>query len=48
VVANTDPATLPAGTHYQVEEAVSGVARSYPVTIPHNAGAVVDLSTLAP
>lgn len=48
LVANTDPGTAPAGTHYLVEEAINGVSRSYTVTIPHNAGSTIDLSTLSP
>lgn len=48
LAANTDPATDPPGTEYTVDEAISGVTRSYPVTIPHNAGSTIDLSTLAP
>jgi hypothetical protein len=46
LAANTDPATLPTGTSYLVEELISGVSRNYYVQIPHNAGSTIDLSTL--
>ena len=47
LAANTDPATLPAGTTYLVEEDIGGARRSYYVEIPHDQGAALDLSTLA-
>lgn len=47
LAANTDPATLPAGTAYLVEENIGGAIRSYYVTVPHDQGSAVDLSTLA-
>lgn len=46
VVANTDPATVPADTRYRVVEEIEGVLRSYYVVIRHDAGATVDLSSL--
>lgn len=47
LVANTDPGTTPAGSHYTVREAIIGQSeRSYRVVIPYNAGSTIDLSTL--
>lgn len=46
VAANTDPATTPDDAVYLVEESVGGATRNYYVTIPHDAGAVVDLADL--
>jgi hypothetical protein len=46
LAANTDPATLPTGSYYLVNEVVGGAARSYYVQIPHGAGASIDLATL--
>lgn len=48
LAANTDPATVPSGTTYLVQEVLGGVARSYSVVVPHNAGSTVALSTLGP
>jgi len=48
LAANTDPATTPAGTFYDVAEVINGVTRSYTVIVPHNAGSTVDLTTLTP
>jgi hypothetical protein len=47
LVANTDPATAPAGTSYLVEEKIGGATREYYVQIPHDQGSTIDLSTLA-
>lgn len=46
VAANTDPATTPDDAVYLVEESIGGATRNYYVTIPHDAGAVVDLADL--
>lgn len=47
LVANTDPATTPAGSAYTVREEIADQPpRTYPVTVPHNAGSPIDLSTL--
>lgn len=48
LAANSDPSTTPLGTSYLVEEVVAGVTRRYYVTVPHNAGSTIDLSTLVP
>lgn len=45
--ANTDPATQPSGAAYLVEESIGGATRKYYVTIPHDQGSTLDLSTLA-
>jgi parallel beta-helix repeat protein len=47
LAANTDPATLPVGTAYLVQEDIAGATRSYYIEVPHNAGSSIDLSTLA-
>lgn len=48
LAANTDPATTPSGTYYNVVEDIVGQARrSYAVVIPHNGGSSIDLGTLA-
>lgn len=47
LVANTDPATAPAGSYYTVRENIVGQpTRTYTVIIPHSAGSLVDLSGL--
>jgi hypothetical protein len=47
LAANTDPGTLPSDdSYYLVKEVIGGASRSYYVQIPHDAGAVIDLSTL--
>lgn len=46
LAANTDPATLPVGGYYLVNEVVGGASRSYYVQIRHDAGSTIDLSTL--
>lgn len=46
LAANNDPATLPTGSYYLVQEAVGGASRSYYVQIPYNLGASIDLATL--
>ena len=48
LAANTDPLTTPAGVQYLVTESISGVSRSYPVQIPHNQGASLDITALTP
>lgn len=46
--ANTDLATLPAGSYYTVREDVAGQPRrSYRVIVPHNVGSPLDLTALA-
>jgi hypothetical protein len=47
VAANSDPATLPVGASYDVQETLTGQAtRTYRVVIPHNQGSTVSLSAL--
>lgn len=46
LAANTDPATVPTGSYYLVQEVVGGATRSYYVQIPHDLGASIDLATL--
>lgn len=49
LAANTDPATTtPSGddAYYLVEESIGGAVRRFSVTIPHNAGAELDLADL--
>lgn len=49
LAANTDPATTtPSGDapYYLVEESINGATRRYAVTIPHDAGPLVNLATL--
>ena len=51
LAANTDPATTtPSGSpaYYTVTESMNGASRSYPVTIPHDAGSTVYLADLRP
>jgi hypothetical protein len=48
LAANTDPATVPAGSYYLVHEVISEVSRSYYVQIRHDIGSTVDLATLEP
>lgn len=47
LVANTDPGTAPAGSHYTVREDIRGqLRRTYRVVIPHGAGSPIELSGL--
>lgn len=46
LAANTDPATLPTGAYYLVQEVIGGASRSYYVQIRHDIGSTIDLSTL--
>ncbi len=46
LAANTDPATVPVGGAYLVEESIGGATRKYYVVIPHNAGSSIDLGAL--
>jgi hypothetical protein len=46
LAANTDPATLPTGSSYLVEESIGGASRKYYVQVPHDQGSPLDLSTL--
>ena len=51
LAANNDPATTtPSGdpAYYTVVESMNGASRSYPVTIPYNAGSTVYLADLRP
>lgn len=47
LAANTDPGTTPAGVTYKVVEQLNGTTRTYYVSIPHDQGSTLDLSTLA-
>lgn len=47
LAANTDPGTTPTGTAYLVEETIGGATREYYVTIPHDQGSLIALSSLA-
>jgi hypothetical protein len=47
LVANTDPATAPAGAAYKVDEVINGVKRTYHVQVPHNLGSSLTLYSLA-
>lgn len=48
LAANTDLATVPAGSYYTVREEIVGQpVRSYRVIVPHAFGALVDLGALA-
>jgi hypothetical protein len=45
--ANTDPATVPAGSYYTVREDIVGQPRrTYTVIIPHDFSSTIDLSGL--
>lgn len=48
LAANTDPATTPTGTVYEVTEKIDGQsALTYYVQVPHNQGSTLDLRVLA-
>ena len=46
LAANTDTGTTPAGVTYKVAELLNGTTRIYYVSIPHDQGSTLDLSTL--
>lgn len=48
LLTNTDPAVVPAGSYYIVQEAIAGTAREYPIIIPHTLGDPLNLAALAP